>query len=175
MRLKTLEWMYKSSAFLAGLFLLGLAVTITVDVLKRWIIGAPITGVFEFASITFLIVTFLALGLVQHQGRQMRIDLISNRVRGRAGHVLEGITDLLGLCFLGVLLWQGSEEWVLAYSIGDVRQGRIEIPCLIHLSFLVCGTFLICLSLITGGLSHLWKAFRPGKVSPTVEPGALEE
>ena len=138
---------YWSGVF-AGVSLFAMAVLISVDVFKRWITVKPFPGIFEFSEIGFLIITFVAYPLTEHLGRQMSIDLLTTRIKGRASYLVKAWVSIVGLFFWAALLWLGIGEWVYAYEVGDIRRGLIGIPTVIHLSFLAYGVFLVCLGLL---------------------------
>ena len=174
--MRVLEKIYRWSAAFAGIVLFGLALMITTDVTIRWVTGKPILGVFEFSELSFLILTFLALALLEHRGREMRVDLFVSRIKGRPGSLLAAITALLGLGFWGIIVWQGGTDWLQAYAIHDRRQGLIEVPSIIHLGFLTFGTSLLCLVLLTQTLSYFNRIFHPekGAVPPSEKKPDLE-
>lgn len=157
--MKISEPIYRWSAICGGSGLVVMCLMITGDVIKRWLMGRPIVGIFEFSEVGLLFLIFLALGPVEHMGRQMRVDVISSRIKGRAGHLLQAVTSLLGLGFWGLILWKSSADWLVAYRMHDVRQGMIQIPSILYLGFVIYGSSLVCLSLITSGLRNVRLTF----------------
>lgn len=131
----------------SGVLLLILACVIVVDVLARWAFNRPVPGVFETAQVTFVVVSFLALGWVQWQRRQMRVEVLSARVRGRPARAMEAVTHLLALVFFGMLLWRATFQWLEAWEIGDVQQGLVQIPMVIPIGGMIAGTVLLWLAL----------------------------
>lgn len=137
------------SCTLSGVLLLILAILIVADVLSRWALGRPITGVFETSEVTFVLVSFLALAWVHQQGRQMRIDVLSGRAQGRPAAAMEVVTNLLALAFFGMVLWRGVFQWLEAWGIWDIRPGVVQIPTVIPIGAIVVGTVFLCLSILT--------------------------
>ena len=135
------------SAWVSGIALFCLAAMITVDVFVRWLTGRPFIGVFEVSQVILVVVTFLAIGLVQYRQRQLRVDIFSARAKGLPARFLTALDCVVGLAFFGLLLWTGGLEWVKAYTGGYLRRGMVEIPTAIPLAFLVVGTFFMCLTL----------------------------
>ena len=60
-------------ANVAGLMLLGLALALTLDVLLRWTLSAPILGLYEVAELGFAVV--MALSLVWTNARQSHVTM----------------------------------------------------------------------------------------------------
>jgi len=170
--LKVLGRIHRWNTAIAGSILFLMAIVISVDILKRWLTGRPFVGIFEFTEVGFLVLSFLAFGLVEHSGRQMRVDLVSDRIQGRPGHLLRAITGILGLGFWGIILWKGSGDWLRAYQIHDVRQGMIQLPSITYLGVLVYGTFLVCVTLIHSAWGNFRLTFRrrrPAGQTPSPE------
>jgi TRAP-type C4-dicarboxylate transport system permease small subunit len=135
-------------ALLNGLVILLLAMMITTDVVFRWLAGRPIIGVFEISQILFIPVIFWVLGLVIFTNRQVRLDIVSARARGRLAVGLRVLDQVLGLLFFGVLLWTGGTDWLEAIERNYVGRGMLEIPQAVPLGFLVFGSLLIVATLV---------------------------
>ncbi len=145
---RVLERLLIYSAWVSGIALFCLAAMITVDVFVRWLTGRPFIGVFEVSQVILVVVTFLAIGLVQYRQRQLRVDIFSARAKGLSARLLTVLDCVIGLAFFGLLLWTGGMEWVKAYTGEYLRRGMVEIPTAIPLAFLVIGTFFMCLTLL---------------------------
>lgn len=138
---------YKYNNVVAGGLLFILAVIISCDILKRWIFGKPILGVFEISELILLIMTFLALGMVEDTDRQMRVDILSSHIKGIPAKVLKLFTSIIGMLFWGFLLWKGSSDWFAAYKLSDVRSGLVQIPLTLFYGGLIYGCFWIFVNL----------------------------
>ena len=156
-----LEKIYWVAAVIGGTFLFFLSFLITADILVRWLYGRPFVGVFEASEVIFLVSTFLAAGLVQHTGRQMRVEILVSRIKGKGRYFFDALADLLALAFFLVLLWEGSTEWLEAWQGHFVRRGMIEIPNTIHLGFLIFGALSLCSSFLIGVLVSIRRMVLP--------------
>lgn len=135
-------------ARLGGLGLLALAGMISVDITYRWLFGRPILGVFEFSEILLLALTFMSIAYVQFVGRQLTIDILSARARGRLASGLMALDAVAGLAFFGILLWTSVIDWWEAYHGGFLGRGMLEIPTALPLGFVVVGTALMVVTLL---------------------------
>ncbi len=169
--MKVLEQVYRWSARFAGAVLFLLAVMITADVMKRWITGKPIIGVFEISEVSFLILTFMALGLLKYLDREMIVDPIRARIKGRPKYALTIFAALLGLFFWGFITWLGWGDWLRAYQIHDVHMGLVAIPLVLPLAFLVFGSALLCINLLTDIIINLQRLFLGEKEAASASPG----
>ncbi|MGQ0662808.1 MAG: TRAP transporter small permease [Pseudomonadota bacterium] len=146
-------------ALLSGILLFCLAAVVTTDVLMRYATGRPIIGVFEVAEILLVFVTFFAVGFVQHSGRQLRVDALSHRARGRTAAALAVFDGFMALIVFGILLVTGWRELGKAMAGGFLRRGLIEIPTAVPLSVLVFGTALLCVAILVGLVAGLRQLF----------------
>jgi TRAP-type C4-dicarboxylate transport system permease small subunit len=128
------------SCTVSGLLLLVLAVVIVADVLSRSALGRPITGVFETSEVTFVLVSFLALAWVQHQGLQMRVNVLSARVKGRPAFAMDAVTNLLALAFFGLAFWGAAFPWLDAWRVWEVRPGLVPLPTVTPIGGTMIGT-----------------------------------
>lgn len=140
---RLLAWL----TWLSGLGLLALATMITVDVAYRWLFGRPVLGVFEFSEILLLAITFMAIAYVQFSGRQLTIDILSGRARGRLAAGLVVLDVLAGLAFFGILLWTCAFDWWEALHGNYLGRGMLQIPTALPLGFVLVGTGLLTVTL----------------------------
>lgn len=137
-------------ALLAGSLLFCIALIVTTDVLKRWITGKPILGVFETVEVMLVAVTMGVLGLVEWQQRQLNVDVFTHRAQGRWALLFLIIDKFFAALFLGVLLSMASLEWLKAWNGWYLRRGMVEIPIVIPMGFLLFGAFLTWVAAVWG-------------------------
>ena len=140
---RLLAWL----TWLSGLGLLALAAMITVDIAYRWLFGRPVLGVFEFSEILLLAITFMTIAYVQFTGRQLTIDILSARARGRLAAGLVVLDAVAGLAFFGILLWTGAIDWWEAYHGEFLGRGMLKIPTALPLGFVLVGTAMLVVTL----------------------------
>jgi len=142
-------------ALLAGSLLFCIALIVTTDVLKRWITGKPILGVFETVEVMLVAVTMGVLGLVEWQQRQLNVDVFTHRAQGRWALLFLIIDKFFAVLFLGVLLSMASLEWLKAWNGWYLRRGMVEIPIVIPMGFLLFGAFLTWVAAVWGFLKAI--------------------
>lgn len=138
----------KAITSLNAIVLLGLAVMITCDVTYRWVFGRPILGVFEFSEILLVLITFLAIAHVQFSGRQLRVDLLVRKAKGRMAGALGLLDGLVGLAFFGILLWTSTHDWWEALLGNFLGRGMLQIPTAIPIGLIAVGTALMVVTLL---------------------------
>jgi TRAP-type C4-dicarboxylate transport system permease small subunit len=135
---------------IGGVLLFGMAMLIMADVITRWFTGAPLVGVFEANEVMLVAITFLVLGFVEHQHRQLAVDILTVRLRRRRKAASVLLDKLLSAIFYGLLTWLAAVEWWKAWSGGYLRRGLVEIPTVIPLGFIVAGALLTTLAALAG-------------------------
>jgi TRAP-type C4-dicarboxylate transport system permease small subunit len=152
---RAVDRLLNAASMVAGVALLAMAVMICADVTKRAVTGRPFTGVFEFTETMLVAVIFLVLGLVEWQHRQLNVDVLIMRARGRARLAFVVLDKALTVLVLGILLWFSAAEWLKAWSGWFLRRGLVEIPTVVPLGILVVGTALTLLAAVIGLLRAL--------------------
>src|SRR5918995_7310052 len=88
----------------AGMFLIALmVVTITVQVVTRYVFGQPLVWVEELATYSFIWSVFLGAALGLKEMRQIRIETFLDRIRVRtAAFFRAALYALVGACCLAL-------------------------------------------------------------------------
>ncbi len=110
---------------------------------------------FETTETLLVAVVFLVLGLVEWQHRQLNVDIVTMRTRGRVRIGFVVLDKALTVLVFGILLWFATAEWLKAWAGGFLRRGMVEIPTVIPLGILVAGTALTLLAAAVGLLRAL--------------------
>lgn len=137
-------------ALVAGFALLVIAITVTFDVMKRWITGKPIIGVFEGVEMLLVLVTMGVLGLVEWQHRQLNVDVFTHRAHGKLAIAIVLLDKALAVLLMSVLVSMASIEWMKAYNGWYLRRGMVEIPIVIPMGMIVIGSALTWLAAAWG-------------------------
>jgi TRAP-type C4-dicarboxylate transport system permease small subunit len=134
--------------WLSGLCLLAVSVVTSVDVGVRWVTGRPLLGILEINEVGFVLITFAALGLMLFRDRQMSVDIFTSRFTGVRKRVAKIFDCILGMLFFSILLYTSYHEFIRAYEWGYVRNGILQIPEAIPLSFVFLGSLLSVATLL---------------------------
>ena len=110
----------RSAATLAGTAVLAIVALITYDVAMRFFFEQPQLFVDEVASFLELLVIFGGLAYTFRTGGHVRVDLVTTHLSRRARGVLRAMSLVLGLVFLGVVMWPTVQSALTAYRYGRV-------------------------------------------------------
>jgi C4-dicarboxylate transporter, DctQ subunit len=137
--------------------------TITYDVLMRYVLAAPTDWAYPLNSVGVLVATMLAVPHLYATGHHISMDLLyralPERMRRAADVVTTAATAFLGL----VLAIAGFRSMTVAYAGGLTGAGTFNIPLWVPDAVLtVSGVFLVLVALLF-----------PAAV-PEAEPGEAE-
>ena len=94
------------TAFLGFVGLLAVAAVVVVDVLLRWLFGAPLDGVDDVSQLAFAVIVVACFPAGLLQGHNITIRFLGLACGARASHWLEAFGALLTLVFFVFVAWQ---------------------------------------------------------------------
>ena len=109
------------SAGIGGVCTILMMVQIVVDVLSRWIFGAPVTGTMEIVAVYYLVpMTFLPLAAIQFADQHIAVDLFVQLLPPTARRWLALAMSSVALVFTGWLTWLSFGEAFESFGIREV-------------------------------------------------------
>ncbi|WP_249978639.1 TRAP transporter small permease [Vreelandella olivaria] len=109
------QWVAKITLVLATLFLVLMALHVTLDVGLRYLFGKSFTGTLEFVSFYYMVaVVFLPLAYVELQHEHISVDVLVGRLPSIAQLMLYLFAGTLGLIYFGMLGYQSYLDAVRA-------------------------------------------------------------
>lgn len=135
-------------ATLAGVVLLFIAVSITVDVFMRYVLGSPTIWITEVSTYLFLYVIYLATAYALQQGAHIKVTFFLALFGKKTQRIIDLVTSILAAAFTVVLLWQTSEMTWSAYKGNWTSPTMLNAPYLYIHGIMVVGSFLLLLSFI---------------------------
>ncbi|MFH1034651.1 MAG: TRAP transporter small permease subunit [Pseudomonadota bacterium] len=109
---RTLEWIDSLSEWtgrLVSFLIPGLAVVEVYEVVARYFFDCPTIWASELSSMIFGVFILLGGAYTLRQGGHVNMDIVYSRFSPKGRALLDIITFLLFLVFVGVLLWKGWE------------------------------------------------------------------
>ena len=130
---------------------LALTLMVAAGVVARRILAAPFLFVEELSGYAVLLIVFLGLAHTMKAGAHVRVEVLVERVRGRAAVVLNVVTLLLAMAW-SVILFAGTLYQTREYYTQDVLSfAYLQTPLWIPASVMVVGATLLlleCLALV---------------------------
>lgn len=109
------QWVAKSAIVVATLFLVLMALHVSLDVGLRYLFGKSFTGTLEFVSFYYMVaVVFLPLAYVELQQEHISVDVLVGRFPPVVQLTLYLFACSLGLLYFGMLCYQSYLDAVRA-------------------------------------------------------------
>ena len=172
LRLSTLEDILAAIAMVAIMFMMILTAS---DVTSRYLFNKPITGSLEILEVVMAIVVFFGLARGQRLNINVGMDLLFDRLKGRALHGLRIFDTLLPLLLFAVVTFSSLRIALDALEKKQLTTGILHFPESPFLFALSLGGLLICIRFIIQ-LSHEVSALIKAKkeelpiAPPRIEP-----
>ena len=133
---------------------LALTLMVAAGVVARRLLAAPFLFVEELSGYAVLLIVFLGLAHTMKAGAHVRVEVLAERVRGRAAAVLNTVTLLLATAWAAILC-AGTVYQTREYYTQDVLSfAYLQTPLWIPASVMVIGATLLvlqCLALALRG------------------------
>lgn len=171
------RWAVEKMAALLNYFAMvaiALAILVTiVDATLRYGFSSGIPGSYHLTE--FLLVAMIALPLARCQiiRSHIRVDILIQHIHGRALHIIEFVTLVLGLVLFAVAAYTTGENAVIAFVKGDFERGIINYPIWPARSFIPIGIGVFCLALLLDIIHHAKGIIKPRDVSDKIESGSI--
>ena len=141
-----LEGLYRLSGYLAGFFLLAIALTIVAQIVGRFV-GVTVDST-ELAGFCLAASTFLGLAFALRAGSHIRINLLIRHLGGRARTAVELWCTGVGAVASGYFAWQTIDMVRLSYRFGDISPGLIAAPFWIPQSGMALGLVVLTVAFV---------------------------
>ena len=109
-------------ATIGGLVLLFITLSIFVDVFMRYVLGKPTIWITEVSTYLFLYVIYLATAYALQKGDHIKVTFFVDFCSKRIQRWIDLVTQIMGVLFTAVLLWQTS---AMTWS---AHQGQVDHP-----------------------------------------------
>jgi TRAP-type C4-dicarboxylate transport system permease small subunit len=112
----------KAAAAVGAVALTAMIVLITVQVISRRVLAAPMVVADELSGYLLVITTFSALGYALMRGDHIQVTLLTDRLSDRLRRYLRVAWCLVGLPFIALLVWRTSE-----LALDSFRSGSFSV------------------------------------------------
>lgn len=130
---------------IGGIAILIMTLIVLLQIVMRYFFNSPLTWSEEIARYIFIYITFLGAGILVYERGHLFVEVLFNKIQGKAKNVLQLILDLIVLIFSLYLLW--SSRYSMQYAHGS-RSTAVQIPMeYIGLSVMIGAVLMILFSL----------------------------
>ena len=142
----------------------------TADVIGTQVFGKPLPGALEITESSIVLIVFGGLGYAQIRGSHIRVELVYTHLGPRSKAAMDSFSHLMGLVFFSLLAWQGVNELLFSWRIGEATFGIVRIPVWPTRAILVLGTALLLVQLLIDLATSLRALFLSAPTADQYEP-----
>ena len=153
--IKTLERIEDFMAYLGGILLLVMVLSICYEIVLRYFFNRPTLWAVGVVEYILFCITFLATAWVLRRDGHIRIDLGMSFFTERGRLRLNIITSCMGLVSSAVMAWCGSKTTYDLFSRNVMAAQDPEIPKFILVGFIPLGFFFLIIEFIRMGFDNL--------------------
>ncbi len=143
---KALDGVYLASGVLAGLFLMGIAISIIAQIIGRFV-GVTIDGT-EAAGFCMAASTFLGLAYTLKSGTHVRVNLAIRGLPPTLKLAVEVMCCAVGIAAAAYFTYFSVKLAIQSYDFGDISPGLVKMPFWIPQTGMAIGGALLVLALV---------------------------
>ena len=164
------ECIVKYAMYIAGFITLLMALVTTFGVVMRYAFHSPEHYSYEIGIFCLISGVSLALPYIQRQGRNLRVDFLSNRFPPKVqAALLNIVVPLVALFYLSMLVWKSWGDAMYSLGIAERTYSAWAPPVGPMKLMVPIGAGLLCIVLISQ-LIHGLAALKEDKTEEKVTP-----
>jgi len=141
-----LNWLYNAAGYIAAFFLVGIGLTIVVQLVCRFV-GVTFDST-ELAGFCMAATTFFGLAHTFREGAHVRITLTLDRLPPRLRRAFEVVNCLVAGAGVSFLAWYVVDLMLQSLRYNDVSPGLLAIPFWIPQAGVAAGEVLFAVALL---------------------------
>ncbi len=128
-------------AYIAGLFLVYIVVSVTADVVCRYLLNKPLPYTLDISEILLLFITFLTAAWVMKRDGHVKMDFVLASMKEEHQAFMYGISSILAAIICLIFFWYGTVVTLDLFRRKIIYGVMLELPrapiiSVIPLSFL---------------------------------------
>ncbi|RPI10662.1 MAG: TRAP transporter small permease [Zetaproteobacteria bacterium] len=128
---------------ISGLGVLAMGVILTYEVVCRYFFNAPTIWAQETSTYLYMWTMLAAASYTLQEGKHVHVDLVVERLPGRARRVAEAATSLVGAAFCAIVSVQAYQMIAATVAFGKVSATPLRVPLWLPQSALLMGFALL--------------------------------
>lgn len=118
------------------------------DVILRYLFNQPIPGTTDIGKYCLVATIFLGLAYTQWEKRHIAVELLTDRLDGMRGAVVNLLTSCISLVFFVLITWQGWNMFWDSWLIRQYEDGLPHFPIYPSKFLVPVGGSLMCLQIV---------------------------
>jgi C4-dicarboxylate transporter DctQ subunit len=150
------------AAVLAGLMLIFLMLSVSLEVALRYFFARPTSWVVEIAGYILLYIPFLIAAWVLRGEGHVTMDLLLNCLNPKAQSVLNAVTSVLSAIICLILTWFGLRSSMYFHSVNYKTPTILMLPKALIIAIVSIGFFLLFIQFLRRAHSHIriWQGIK---------------
>ena len=151
-----------TGALLAGVLLIFLMISVTLDVVLRYFFNRPTSWVVETAGYSLLYIPFLVAAWVQKREDHVTMDLVLQGLKPRTQSLVNAITSFVSAAICILLTWHGIRITLYFFKIGYKTPTVLMVPKSMIIAIIFVGSFFLCIQFLIRACSQLktWRQLK---------------
>jgi len=158
---RLLDALYTSSAWLAGLCMIGVLIMVLLTILSR-LAGFSAPGTDAYAGYAMAGARFMALASTVKKGDHSRVTLLVGALKGRSRKVMEVLALLVATLLAGFLAFYSARLAWQSWEIDDISVGIDATPMWIPQVLMALGTLIFFIAFCDELVFELMGKRQPG-------------
>lgn len=142
---RPLDWLYRASAVLAALSLLGIFLAMMAQVVLREM-GRQFPGADDLVAYLTVATSFFALAWTFKRGELIRVGLFIEKLPPGPRRWLEALVLALAMLLTATITWFTFGDAMFSREIEEVAQGTVPFPIWIPKLAMPLGAGILCLA-----------------------------
>lgn len=118
-------WILSLGAAATTLTIAGLLVS---DLVAREVVGEPLSAVFETVRTSMVAVVFLGLAYAEHTGAHIRVEALTENLKGRTLAAVRSVGLTVGLVVAVMFTVMTFERAVVSTRVNEIVLGLVNFP-----------------------------------------------
>jgi TRAP-type C4-dicarboxylate transport system permease small subunit len=154
----------RAGALLAGLLIIFIMLSVTMDVVLRYFFGRPTSWVVEISGYGMLFIPFLVAAWVLKRDNHVKMDLLLNRLSSKTQLLVNTLTCFVSALICLLLTWHGMRVALYFFKVGYKTPTVLMLPKSILVAIIFVGFFFLSIQFFISAYGHLrtWREFRSG-------------
>ena len=144
---KFLDRLFTWSGYLAGVFLVAIAILVVAQIVARFL-GQQIPSADEFAGYSLAASSFLGLAYSFRSGSHIRVTLLTARLSSKAQRVMLLLVLAYAVVMIGIWAYNSIGLVWESYKFNEVSTGILKYPIWIPQLSMGIGVTLFCLAIL---------------------------
>ncbi len=142
-------------AIVAEVLVMFIMLFVVAEIIGRFLFNHPIPGQAEIATLSLVVIVYLALPYTQMQEGHIRVDVFISRIKGAKREFLEAFILVIGLVTALMILWATGERAIASVHDQEFIAGVVNFPIWPGRCAVVLGFLLLSLTLMGQIFSRL--------------------